>query len=194
MNVLFVSQVKFGVWLSADIVKGPVDEKKVDDKKWEMVDAKKFFAAIKNLDGPTLALGWTTPETVKTDQSYTKENCDAMIKVIEENKVNKTNPITFPIRAALAVNSKDVLKNLHNEVSKKELKPTFTVWSAKGDVVDENKLREFINDIGVENVYVDVPKELREKLHLNGASTLIHFGLFNLAALGFVLFFRTGLH
>lgn len=113
-----------------------------------------------------------------------------MIKAIHESEAQDSHPITFPIRAIIAVNSQDQLKRLMDEVSKKYKKTTFTVWSAVDDKVDSTQLETFIKSFGTDKVYVDVPEVLLEKINLgNGATSLVQFGLFNMIALAIALFF-----
>ena len=89
-----------------------------------------------------------------------------MIKSIEENHVSGSNyPITFPIRAVIATESKDVLHYLFDKVSKRN-NVTFTIWSAINDNVNVSKLQDLILSFGTDKVYVDVPKKLKDQLNL----------------------------
>lgn len=130
----------------------------------------------------------------KGDKGYTKAHIDAMIKTLTDNKVDAGYPITFPVRAALAAESKDTLRSLYDEVSK-TYQVTFTIWSGDKETekVNNEKLQEFIDTFGLNKVYVDVPEDLMKKLN-SGASTVVKFGLVNLAAIAFAMFFRNGLH
>lgn len=116
-----------------------------------------------------------------------------MIQVLETNKVDKKHPITFPVRASMAINSKDQLKDLLAKAEKTH-KSTLSVWTSDADKVDAKQLEEFIKEIGLSKVYVDVPESLLSQMNLNGASSLVQFGLLNMVAMGFALFFRNGLH
>lgn len=178
------------VWLNADIVTGPG---KTDG---DQVDAKQFFAAVLAATGlvnQTLSIGWTT-DLGKDKLNYTQEHVDAMVSALEDGKIPAGYPVTFPVRAALAAESKETLHNLYEKVSKVR-ETTFTIWSGNNDTVDAAKLQEFINKFGVTKVYVDVPSDLHSKLNLSGdASTIVKFGLLNLAAIAFAMFFRNGLH
>lgn len=153
------------VWINADILNGPDGQSKPIP-----VDAKKFFEAAKRLENPTLSIGWTTPLHIGASQGYSDDGVQAMIKAIQDNQISKTCPITFPVRAALVVNSMESLKHLYEAVSK-ENPTTFTVWSANQDKVDAKRLQAFINLFGVDKVYVDVPEELRNELDLSGATS-----------------------
>ncbi|XP_055295876.1 protein FAM151B-like isoform X2 [Sitodiplosis mosellana] len=182
------------LWINADIITGP--GKAAGDE----VNAKEFFGAVldakENLVNKTLSIGWTT-ELGKDKISYNQTYVDAMKKAIKESEIPVGYPITFPVRAAIAAESKDSLKNLFDEVSKDKRKVTFTIWSGKNDtdLVDKDKLQDFINTFTVKKVYVDVPEDLESKLNLkSGAATFIKFGLFNLVAIAFAMFFRNGLY
>lgn len=93
-----------------------------------------------------------------------------MTNFLKEQKV--TQPITYPVRAGLAANSTKVIKSLM-ENSSFARNVTLTVWSSEGDKVDAEALSTLIRDIGVKNVYVDVPQDLMNKLHLSGASSVM---------------------
>lgn len=122
-----------------------------------------------------------------------------MIKSIEKNK-NSTaaHPITFPVRAGIAAQSESSLQHLYDTVSKTN-KVTFTIWSGNDDSVDVKQLQALILSFGVDKVYVDVPKTLKEKLNLHensgsSASSLVHFGILNVITFAVVVFLRNGLN
>lgn len=184
------------MWINADILKGPVNS------KVQPVDADKFFTCAKELGNLTLSIGWTTEWGPNSKAgNYSQAQVDAMIKAIEDNKINTTgHPITFPVRAGIAAHSQVTLKHLYDHVSKTN-RVTFTIWSSETDNVDVKHLQEFILSFGVNKVYVDVPKVLREKLNLtesfdnsaSSASSLVQFGLLNVIAFAIVVFLRNGL-
>lgn len=159
------------LWINADIIAGPGRGIKA-----KPVDASSFFDAIKSikeLKNVTLSIGWTTSVNripglpqwiIKT--RYNQNHIDAMIKAIQENHINGFNyPITFPIRAIIAADSKDVLHYLFDKVSKQN-NVTFTIWSAINDKVNVSKLQDLIQSFGTDKVYVDVPKTLKDQLNL----------------------------
>lgn len=185
---MFVNQLKFPIWINADILKGPVNATNTP------VDKTKFFEQAKKLTDATLSIGWTTQWGKNMTGSYTHEQIEEMTTTIVESKTNGTgHAITFPIRAGIAAHSQDALEHLYQNVSKTH-PVTFTVWSAVDDEVDAKKLGDVIRHLGVDKVYVDVPKELRDQLRLNGASSLAKFGLLNLAAIALAMFFRSFLN
>lgn len=147
------------------------------------------------MDKVVLSIGWTTNRDTP-NSVYTEAHTNAMADVIKNNKLDKIPDlaINLPIRAAFAVKSRKVLKELYENV--KKTKPiTYTVWSKNEDKVNATELQQFINSYGVENIYIDLPDELRKKLNLgNGASSLVQFGLLNLIMLIVAHFFRNGFH
>lgn len=180
--------------MNADILPGP-------NATNTPVDAKQFFDAAKQLKDSTLSIGWTTNSNAivkDSNANYTNSHVDEMIKAIKENKIEETShPITFPIRAALAVLSKDTLTNLHHHVSEFHKQSiTYTIWSADKDEVDPKELQSLIQSFGIDKTYLDIPKNLRDQMDLSqssGASSFIKFGFLNLAAFTFTLLFRNGL-
>lgn len=182
------------VWINADILKGPVNS------AVKPVKADKFFTFAKDVENATLSIGWTTNWGSNfTNGSYSAGEVEAMIKSIEKNK-NSTagHPITFPVRAGIAAQSKSSLQHLYDTVSKTNT-VTFTIWSGNDDSVDVKQLQALILSFGVDKVYVDVPKTLKEKLNLHektgsSASSLVHFGLLNVITFAVVVFLRNGLN
>lgn len=100
---------------------------------------------------------------------YTEQQIQRMINILKEQNV--TQPVTYPVRAGLAANDIKAMKMLMENSTESGIKnATLTVWSGEGDKVNAEKLSQLIKEIGVENVYVDVPKELMDKLRLSAAS------------------------
>lgn len=152
----------YPVWINADIYRGPLN-----NIETLPVDAQFFFNGVKNLPNATLSVGWTTKWGSNfTVGVYTYEQVNEMIIGIKSNNV--TNPITFPVRAGIAAQSIPQLDHLYKALNQSN-HITFTIWSSDNDHVDVGKLREMIFHFGVDKVYVDVPKELSDKLHLNEA-------------------------
>jgi hypothetical protein len=87
-----------------------------------------------------------------------------------------TQPVTFPVRAAMVAKSGTTLASLMDIPNS-----TFTVWSAETDTVNVTMLRKVILDtLGRDRVFVDVPKPLSDQLQLsrdntqyNSASTVV---------------------
>lgn len=84
-----------------------------------------------------------------------------MVAVLAANDI--TQDVTFPVRAGIAAESRSQMIKLIASVAKS----TLTIWSSAGDAVNVPNLRNVIREVGVDKVYVDVPAELRNKLHLD---------------------------
>lgn len=152
--------MNYPVWINADIYRGPLNNTETTP-----VDAEIFFNGIKSLPNATLSTGWTTRWGSNfTEGMYTNEQVNEMINGIKSNSV--TNPITFPVRAGIAAQSVSQLDHL-NKSLKDSNDVTFTIWSSDNDNVDVDKLRNMIFHFGLDKVYVDVPKDLSDKLKLN---------------------------
>ncbi|XP_031619079.1 protein FAM151A-like isoform X2 [Contarinia nasturtii] len=186
------------VWINADILAGP------GASTTKPVDAKAFFDAVKaevGLQKATLSIGWTT--NLVDNAQYTDANVEEMLKTIRENiksDEDKLHPITFPVRAAIAAESQAALDKLVTEVEKMNIATTLTIWTAASDEkkIDMKKLQALINHFGTSKVYVDLDDKLKGGLTLvpkpNGASSLVNFGLLNVATFLFALFLRNGFY
>lgn len=147
--------------MNADILDGPFGTA-------IPVDAHRFIMAANKLEKVTLSIGWTTFWQQNLTEAYTHDHANAMINVIEENKLNGSgHPITFPIRAILAVKSGAALSYLYEHVRKGNDATTFTVWTGINDPVDPKELQEFVKSFGVDKVYLDVPDDLRNGMNLS---------------------------
>lgn len=159
------------------------------------LDAKEFVDEVKKMDKVVLSVGWTTNRE-NSNSVYTSAHTNAMADVIKDNKLDKIPnlAVNFPVRAAFAVKSQAALKQLYDLI--KTTNPvTYTVWSKNEDKVNATELQTFIKSYGVENIYTDLPDDLRKKLNLaNGASSLVQFGLLNLIMLIIGRFVRNGFH
>jgi hypothetical protein len=182
------NNMNYPVWINADIYSGPLNNTQTTP-----VDAQVFFDCSKKLPNATLSTGWTTRWGSNfTDGNYTDNQIDEMIKGIKDNQIQ--NDITFPVRGGIAALSLNQLDRLFNSLN--DTNPiTFTIWSSANDYVDVEKLRKLIFHFGLDKVYVDVPKELEDKLRLDTpvtdtASTLISTDkiLPILLMLGFIIF------
>lgn len=154
------NKMNYPVWINADIYSGPLNNTQTTP-----VDAQVFFDNSKKLPNATLSTGWTTRWGSNfTDGQYTDNQIDEMIKGIKDNRIQ--NDITFPVRGGIAALSLPQLDRLFNSLN--DTNPiTFTIWSSANDNVDVEKLRKMIFHFGLDKVYVDVPKELEEKLRLD---------------------------
>lgn len=129
------------------------------------VEPNRFLGACSKYDNAILSIGWTTlwgPNY--NDGGYTDLEIDDMIAVIRNNNIVNRN-ITFPVRAGIVANSLVQMANLFKEVSLQN-ECTFTVWSSPNDYVNILKLKQFIFDSGLNRVYLDVPKDVKDQLNL----------------------------
>lgn len=147
--------------MNADIVKGPVNQTVTIP-----VNPQKFLAICQKYKNAVLSIGWTTlwGSNYRND-AYTEQEIADMVKVIKENNITNRD-ITFPVRAGIAANSLPLMKDLVRQIISLDNMCTFTIWSSPNDYVDIVKLREFIYEIGIERVYLDVPKEISDELKL----------------------------
>ncbi|XP_066146608.1 protein FAM151B isoform X2 [Euwallacea fornicatus] len=145
----------FPIWINADILPGPIDAGE------PTVDAKNFFKGANLFPNSILSIGWTTQYNDSNTGGYKSSQISDMVDVIKNNKISQN--ITFPVRAGLAAQSIDLLVNLTEQVPNS----TLTIWSSLEDNVDTEKLRLLIKKNGLNKTFIDVPRELLEKLHLN---------------------------
>ncbi|XP_063990097.1 protein FAM151B-like isoform X2 [Diachasmimorpha longicaudata] len=157
------------IMLNADILPGPFSE---DSRP---VDADEFLqGAKKHFPKSTLSVGWTTKYGITALQftgSYTKDQIENMIVTLKRNRISQ--PITYPVRAALAADDIDVIKDLMKRT--KNYHPTLTIWSPLGDFVDRDELSALIKDVGVDRTYVDVPKIIERDLSLGSSPSRFSF-------------------
>ncbi|XP_031626802.1 protein FAM151B-like [Contarinia nasturtii] len=152
-------------FINADVICGPGMNEFLPDKP---IDAKEFLDAFEDFDGlsnVTLSIGWKTGSSQMQTAVYTQYHVDQMIKAINDNNVDKSHPISFPVRAIYAVRSIPTLKYLFDSVSK-VYKVTFTIWTGSNDTFSILELQKLINFFGLPYVYVDIPDEMKSKLNL----------------------------
>ncbi|XP_077276580.1 protein FAM151B isoform X1 [Temnothorax americanus] len=168
--------LKYPVFLNADILSGPVNATTAP------LNAKDFLkGANDTIPEAVLSVGWTTrygKESNITEGRYTTEQLKKMVDTLKENRV--TQPVTYPVRAGLAANDIDGITALLKNTT--FANATLTIWSSEGDSVDAAQLSKLIREVGVDKVYVDVPKDLRSKLNLSGASAMTSAVMMNLGA------------
>jgi hypothetical protein len=144
--------IHFPIWINADVFQGPPPSPKPD------VDADNLFKLVKKyLDGVTLSLGWTTP--VGSVQSlklkYTEEMCrNVSVLLTVQGVVDAGTEVTFPVRTLMAVDSINELLSL---VATLNAKASITLWSPPEEVVSIPKIKQLIQQIGQDRVYVDLP-------------------------------------
>ncbi|XP_073933313.1 protein FAM151B [Castor canadensis] len=112
--------LKCPVWINADILPGPNGSSKVVDAKPFIDIVTSFFPDV------TFSLGWTTGwHREKVIEGYTW----TMVKEMEYICSGLTQPITFPVRAALVRQSCSQLLWL----LKKSNRYSLTIWTGKYD-------------------------------------------------------------
>lgn len=140
----------YPVWINADIIKGPLNA-------GEPVNATRFFTLAKSFQNSTLSVGWTT---TADNTSYADNHVTAMLNAIQNNNV--TQSITFPVRASIAGESLKQMQTLLSNITGS----TLTIWSSENDPVNVTNLRKLIETVGLSKVFVDVPADIANQLHL----------------------------
>ncbi|CAB3372753.1 Hypothetical predicted protein [Cloeon dipterum] len=152
------NQMGFPAWLNADIQQGPVNSTK------NPIDSNQFLTECKlNFPESTLSVGWTTrygidvfPPIVSGE--YTMEMAEGMLKALADNQI--TQPVTFPVRAALTANSESAILALLEGTPNS----TLTLWGPETDYVNVAALKEVVIKVGRERVYMDIPEKLKDQL------------------------------
>ncbi|XP_065349807.1 protein FAM151B isoform X1 [Cloeon dipterum] len=152
------NQMGFPAWLNADIQQGPVNSTK------NPIDSNQFLTECKlNFPESTLSVGWTTrygidvfPPIVSGE--YTMEMAEGMLKALADNQI--TQPVTFPVRAALTANSEAAILALLEGTPNS----TLTLWGPETDFVNVAALKEVVIKVGRERVYMDIPEKLKDQL------------------------------
>ncbi|XP_042722277.1 protein FAM151B [Lagopus leucura] len=131
------------VWLNADILPGPNGISPVVDAEGFLGTVTSFFADV------TLSLGWTTgwhPEQHNEGYSWT------MVKDMAEICSALSQPVTFPVRAALVRQSASELCWLVDQSDQYSL----TVWTGKQDVYSVEDLLFIRENFDKSRVYYDI--------------------------------------
>ncbi|GAB1298430.1 Family with sequence similarity 151, member B [Apodemus speciosus] len=138
-SMLFLDSVKQHlqrpVWINADILPGPNGSSKVVDARAFLDTVTSFFPDV------TFSLGWTTgwhPEKVNEGYSW------SMVKEMDYICSELTQPVTFPVRAALVRQSCSQLLWLLTKSNRYSL----TVWTGKDDIYSTEDLlyiRDYFN-------------------------------------------------
>lgn len=146
------------------------------------MDPQKFLAQSKQFPNATLSVGWTTNYDASTaNLTYTRDDVARMLNALDTHGINQT--VSFPVRAVFAAESAPEMRELIGNYSG----ATLTIWSAETDSVHVGHLQEMMDAVGLEKIYVDVPRKLREKLNLSGVGRSTSWGLFSVVSV-FLLF------
>ena len=157
----YFNDIKNPIWLNADIIAGPCYDANVVP-----VDSETFLTAFsREFPKATLSVGWTTGIDMSAPQNfYSWTHVINMGRLVS----HITQPVTFPIRAALVPRSWD---QIHWLLSLSD-SFTITIWSAARDVinpVDLVSLRHSIADR--RRVFYDLPPDQAEGFRKALAST-----------------------
>lgn len=167
-QILVKEEVKFPVWLNADILPGPVNSEIVP------VDADYFLkTSVTKFPTAMLSVGWTTKFGGDiTVGNYSTSDIDEMTEALSRNHVIR--PVTFPVRAGIAAQSVETLTSL---VQSSTPGTTLTLWSPETDPVDYVALKKLIEGLGHNKVYIDIPKAMYNQLQLNSLGARSHLSL-----------------
>lgn len=137
-----------------------------------------FTEQVLRLNNAVLGARWMTwKNTAIKEGTYKKSNTDKMYGMLKEAGVDKGQPINFQIRGHYAYRSRENLMDLYRKLN--ETNPvTFTLYSddqyyfIKNALTPPNitEMREVIQFLGPENVYLQVSDEVRADLDLRGLS------------------------
>jgi len=89
-----------------------------------------------------------------TQGKYTKQMFNAAMKTIRSTGIQKFADVTFPLRAAIAVQSVDEIFNMLAEHGPHV---SITLWSPVGEHVDLVKLNHLFTLVGKDKIYTDLP-------------------------------------
>ncbi|XP_035752527.1 protein FAM151B [Egretta garzetta] len=131
------------VWINADILPGPNGSNAVVDAKGFLDTVTSFFPNV------TLSLGWTTgwhPD--KHNKGYDW----MMVKEMAQICSSLSQPVTFPVRAALVRQSTSELCWLIQQSDRYSL----TVWTGKEDVYSLEDLLYIRENFDKSRVYYDI--------------------------------------
>ncbi|XP_014468258.1 PREDICTED: protein FAM151B isoform X2 [Dinoponera quadriceps] len=160
----FRPNLKFPVFINADIIPGPVNATTTP------VNANDFLKGVmETIPECILSVGWTTRYGKKdgvTEGRYLPSQIKMMTDALTDNQVKQS--VTYPVRAGLAANDIEVMKKLLNGTTTSS-NATLTIWSSEGDFVDVAQLKKLMADVGVDKIYLDVPEDLRKQINHSGA-------------------------
>uniref|UniRef100_A0A8B9V061 Family with sequence similarity 151 member B n=1 Tax=Anas zonorhyncha TaxID=75864 RepID=A0A8B9V061_9AVES len=136
-------QLRRPVWLNADILPGP-------NGSSSTVDAKGFLDTVTSVfPDVTLSLGWTTgwhPDQQNKGYDWT------MVKEMAHICSTLSQPVTFPVRAALVRQSMSELCWLIQQSDRYSL----TIWTGKEDVYSVEDLLYIRKNFDKSRVYYDI--------------------------------------
>ncbi|CAH0750518.1 unnamed protein product [Diatraea saccharalis] len=152
-----------------------------------MLEADIVLGHITGKDGPPIPVMAHPPattsdlslseflSTVKQHNNLNSKQKGVKLDFKSIEAFEKAQPIIAPyskpeVRAGIASNSQPVLLDLLRETA--YLNSSMTVWSSEGDFVEVDRLRALLLTVGLERSYLDVPKDLADRLHLPPAANV----------------------
>merc|ERR1712226_798997 len=142
----FKDRIFIPLFLDADILSGP-------DGGSTLVDAHQFLTRCERfLPGATLSVGWTTGPQGK----YITSQLGPMAALLASHNIS--SPVSLALRASvITLSDVPVLSGYIEQAENVGAFPTVTVWSGEKDPVDRILLAEFVDLVGKDRVYLDVP-------------------------------------
>ncbi|NXI39496.1 F151B protein, partial [Galbula dea] len=131
------------VWINADVLPGPNGNNSAVDAEMFLKTVTSFFPDV------TLSLGWTTGW--HADQ-HNKGYDWMMVKAMAQICNTLSQPVTFPVRAALVRQSISELSWLMQQSDRYSL----TVWTGKEDVYSVEDLLYIRENFDRSRVYYDI--------------------------------------
>jgi len=169
-------KINFPVWINADIfANGPVNATKKPLDQTAFLDLAKNFTEYYSV----LSVGWTTrfnkdDSNVEGEKKssvkpilkgkYTTAMFHNAMKTISATGILKAVEVTFPLRAAIAVQSVDEILKLVGEGGPHV---SITLWSPVGEKVDLAELNHLLTQVGKHKIYTDLPFSFNPDIDLD---------------------------
>ncbi|XP_062985740.1 protein FAM151B isoform X2 [Elgaria multicarinata webbii] len=143
LRLLGNTKLRQPIWMNADILPGPNGSNCVVDAKGFLDTVISFFPDV------TLSLGWTTGwSNLKYNKGYSSAMVQEMAAICRE----LTQPITFPVRAALVRQSISELLWLLEQSDRY----TLTIWTGKHDEYSVEDLLFIRDSFDKSRVFYDI--------------------------------------
>ncbi len=138
------------IWIHADVVVGPNNQK-------APIDARMLMHAVKEFPKVTISLGWSSEWDPDGNQnSYTWQEVIDMAKTCAPIRQH----VSFSVRAVFAVRSLRPLKWLLSLTNRF----TINVWANKYDIIAVPELEHFRMNVDAKKVYYNLPANIVEGL------------------------------
>merc|ERR1712080_19261 len=86
---------------------------------------------------------------------YTSSTLLPMMSLLVKH--SHSSPVTLPMRASLITHSVPAIMDFLIQTEAAGTFPTITVWTGDKDKVDREELDQFVDTVGRDRVYLDVP-------------------------------------